>query len=91
MCELLYNVNNDLCSRVLTRRARKLASQYFLTYQEQIPVDQLVQKVANVMQEFTQSGYVKALIFCQRLFLNVCICITLHCPHFVRPKIILLL
>ncbi|KAI8777964.1 proteasome subunit alpha type-2, partial [Biomphalaria glabrata] len=45
--------------RVLTRRARKLASQYFLTYQEQIPVDQLVQKVANVMQEFTQSGGVR--------------------------------
>ena len=44
--------------RVLTTRARKLASQYNLTYQEQIPVDQLVQKVANVMQEFTQSGLV---------------------------------
>lgn len=43
--------------RVLTRRARKLASQYSLSYGEQIPVDQLVQKVANVMQEFTQSGY----------------------------------
>ncbi|XP_005105673.1 proteasome subunit alpha type-2 [Aplysia californica] len=45
--------------RVLTRRARKLAAQYYLTYQEQIPVDQLVQKVANVMQEFTQSGGVR--------------------------------
>lgn len=45
--------------RVLVRRARKLAQQYYLTYQEQIPTAQLVQRVANVMQEFTQSGGVR--------------------------------
>ena len=42
--------------RVLVKAARKLAQQYFLTYQEQIPTSQLVQLVANVMQEYTQQG-----------------------------------
>lgn len=45
--------------RVLTRNARKLAQQYFLQYQEQIPTSQLVQRVANVMQEYTQIGGVR--------------------------------
>jgi len=45
--------------RVLIRQARKLAQQYFLTYQENIPTAQLVQRVANVMQEYTQSGGVR--------------------------------
>ncbi len=45
-------------SRVLVRRARKLAQQYFLVYQEPIPTGQLVQRVASVMQEYTQSGWV---------------------------------
>lgn len=44
--------------RVLVRRARKLAQQYFLVYQEPIPTGQLVQRVASVMQEYTQSGCV---------------------------------
>lgn len=48
--------------RVLVRRARKLAQQYFLVYQEPIPTGQLVQRVASVMQEYTQSGYVTSLI-----------------------------
>ncbi|KAG9355753.1 hypothetical protein JZ751_000591 [Albula glossodonta] len=39
--------------RVLVRRARKLAQQYFLVYQEPIPTAQLVQRVASVMQEYT--------------------------------------
>uniref|UniRef100_A0A8C4GFK4 Proteasome subunit alpha type n=1 Tax=Dicentrarchus labrax TaxID=13489 RepID=A0A8C4GFK4_DICLA len=43
--------------RVLVRRARKLAQQYFLVYQEPIPTGQLVQRVASVMQEYTQSGW----------------------------------
>ncbi|KAK6182176.1 hypothetical protein SNE40_009916 [Patella caerulea] len=45
--------------RVLLTRARKLAQTYYLTYQEQIPTAQLVQRVATVMQEFTQSGGVR--------------------------------
>uniref|UniRef100_A0A7N6FFU5 Proteasome subunit alpha type n=1 Tax=Anabas testudineus TaxID=64144 RepID=A0A7N6FFU5_ANATE len=45
-------------SWVLVRRARKLAQQYFLVYQEPIPTGQLVQRVASVMQEYTQSGWV---------------------------------
>lgn len=45
--------------RVLVKSARKLAQQYYLQYQEQIPTSQLVQRVANVMQEFTQSGGVR--------------------------------
>ncbi|TWW79565.1 Proteasome subunit alpha type-2, partial [Takifugu flavidus] len=45
--------------RVLVRRARKLAQQYYLVYQEPIPTGQLVQRVASVMQEYTQSGGVR--------------------------------
>lgn len=45
--------------RVLVKAARKLAQQYFLTYQEHIPTAQLVQRVANVMQEYTQQGGVR--------------------------------
>ncbi|KAM3876580.1 proteasome subunit alpha type-2-like [Diretmus argenteus] len=45
--------------RVLVHRARKLAGQYFLAYQEPIPTGQLVQRVASVMQEYTQSGGVR--------------------------------
>ena len=37
-------------------RARKIAQQYQLQYNESIPVSQLVQKLATVVQEFTQSG-----------------------------------
>ena len=42
--------------RLLMRKARKVAAQYELQYHEPIPVSQLVQKVAAVMQEYTQSG-----------------------------------
>ncbi|XP_002740669.1 proteasome subunit alpha type-2 isoform X1 [Saccoglossus kowalevskii] len=45
--------------RVLVRKARKIAQQYYLIYQEQIPTSQLVQRVATVMQEYTQSGGVR--------------------------------
>lgn len=46
-------------SRVLVSKARKSAAAYYRTYQEQIPVSQLVREVASVMQEFTQSGGVR--------------------------------
>lgn len=42
--------------RLLVKQARKLAQNYYLTYREPIPTSQLVQKVATVMQEYTQSG-----------------------------------
>uniref|UniRef100_A0A2K6UTS4 Proteasome subunit alpha type n=1 Tax=Saimiri boliviensis boliviensis TaxID=39432 RepID=A0A2K6UTS4_SAIBB len=42
--------------RVLVHRAQKLAQQYYLVYQEPIPTAQLLQRVASVMQEYTQSG-----------------------------------
>jgi len=45
--------------RVLVKQARKIASNYYLSYKEAIPVSQLVQKVATVMQEYTQSGGVR--------------------------------
>eukprot|EP01092_Planopodium_desertum_P007956 TRINITY_DN3287_c0_g3_i1.p1 TRINITY_DN3287_c0_g3~~TRINITY_DN3287_c0_g3_i1.p1 ORF type:complete len:243 (+),score=21.03 TRINITY_DN3287_c0_g3_i1:28-729(+) len=45
--------------RVLVRRARKIAEKYFRVYKEPIPVNQLVRQVAEVMQEFTQSGGVR--------------------------------
>lgn len=42
--------------RLLVTQARKMAQQYFLMYREPIPTAQLVQRVATVMQEYTQSG-----------------------------------
>ena len=42
--------------RLLVTKARKIAQEYQLRYGESIPVSQLVQRVALVMQEFTQSG-----------------------------------
>lgn len=45
--------------RLLVRKARKIAQQYQLTYDEPIPTPQLVQKVAYIMQEYTQSGGVR--------------------------------
>ncbi len=44
-------------SRVLVRKGRKIAQQYFRTYHAPIPVNQLVRELAAIMQEFTQSGY----------------------------------
>lgn len=45
--------------RLLVRRARKMAQDYQLMYEEPIPTAQLVQRVAAVMQEYTQSGGVR--------------------------------
>ncbi|KAJ8950458.1 hypothetical protein NQ318_010336 [Aromia moschata] len=45
--------------RLLVKQARKMAQQYYLVYQEPIPTVQLVQRVAAVMQEYTQSGGVR--------------------------------
>ncbi|EDV20966.1 expressed hypothetical protein [Trichoplax adhaerens] len=45
--------------RVLLRKARKLAQEYQMKYQDSIPTSQLVEKVASVMQEYTQSGGVR--------------------------------
>lgn len=43
-------------SRVLLRKGRKIAQQYYRTYHEEIPVLQLVRDLAYVMQEYTQEG-----------------------------------
>jgi len=45
-------------SRVLVRKARKIAQQYYRMYHVSMPVNQLVREVAAIMQEFTQSGFV---------------------------------
>ncbi|KAK9508912.1 hypothetical protein O3M35_006353 [Rhynocoris fuscipes] len=45
--------------RLLVKRARKMAQQYKLVHGERIPTPQLVQRVAMVMQEYTQSGGVR--------------------------------
>ncbi|MQL74325.1 hypothetical protein Taro_006672 [Colocasia esculenta] len=45
--------------RVLVRKSRKQAQQYYKLYKESIPVTQLVRETATVMQEFTQSGGVR--------------------------------
>jgi 20S proteasome alpha/beta subunit len=50
-----------------------MAQQYYLVYEEPIPTAQLVQRVAMVMQEYTQSGYE-----CETDYLNckfVCLCV----------------
>lgn len=44
--------------RILVRKARKIAIEYEMAYGEEIPVIQLVTKIAVVMQEYTQSGFV---------------------------------
>jgi len=46
-------------SRVLIRKGRKKAQQYFRTYHETIPVNQAVKEIASIMQEYTQSGGVR--------------------------------
>ncbi|KAF5276854.1 hypothetical protein FQA39_LY06405 [Lamprigera yunnana] len=45
--------------RLLVKQARKIAQQYTLVYNEPIPTAQLVQRIAAVMQEYTQSGGVR--------------------------------
>lgn len=46
-------------SRVLVKKGRKIAEQYFRVYKERMPVSQLVRELAAVMQEYTQSGGVR--------------------------------
>mmetsp|Transcript_114901 Transcript_114901/g.199094 ORF Transcript_114901/g.199094 Transcript_114901/m.199094 type:complete len:235 (-) Transcript_114901:174-878(-) len=45
--------------RVLLKKGRKSAQQYYGVYRDPIPVSQLVREQASVMQEFTQSGGVR--------------------------------
>lgn len=45
--------------RLLVRKARKIAQEYYLVYSERIPTAILVQRVAQIMQEYTQSGGVR--------------------------------
>lgn len=45
--------------RVLVRKGRKKAQEYYRFYKDPIPVSQLVRELAYVMQEFTQSGGVR--------------------------------
>ncbi|KRX64677.1 Proteasome subunit alpha type-2, partial [Trichinella nativa] len=45
--------------RVLVKKARKEAQEYRLLYGEPIPTIQLVQRVAVLMQQYTQSGGVR--------------------------------
>jgi 20S proteasome subunit alpha 2 len=42
--------------RLLVKYSRKLAQQYVMMYDDSIPTVQLVRRVADVMQEYTQSG-----------------------------------
>lgn len=45
--------------RLIVKYARKLTQQYVMMYDDQIPTVQLVRRVADVMQEYTQSGGVR--------------------------------
>jgi 20S proteasome subunit alpha 2 len=44
--------------RVLVRKGRKKAQEYYQYYKDPIPVTQLVRELAIIMQEYTQSGYI---------------------------------
>ncbi|KAJ3626914.1 hypothetical protein Zmor_004152 [Zophobas morio] len=46
-------------SRILVKKAQKIAQVYYNIYKEQMPTLQNVLEVASVMQEFTQSGGVR--------------------------------
>ena len=48
--------------RLLVKHSRKLAQQYIMMYNDSIPTVQLVRRVADTMQEYTQSGYLRYLI-----------------------------
>lgn len=50
--------------RLLVKKARKIAQEYYRTYEEPIPTAQLVQRVALIMQEYTQSGSVYDFYIC---------------------------
>jgi hypothetical protein len=45
-------------ARVLVNKARKEAQKYKRVYGENPPAMVLVREIANIMQEYTQSGYV---------------------------------
>jgi len=45
--------------RLIVKYARKLTQQYVRMYDDQIPTVQLVRRIADVMQEYTQSGGVR--------------------------------
>merc|ERR1711988_1168078 len=45
--------------RVLVKKGRKKAQEYYGVYGEHIPVSQIVRELASIMQEFTQSGGVR--------------------------------
>lgn len=45
--------------RLLVKKARKMAQQYYLANGEHIPTVQLVQRISAVMQEYTHSGGVR--------------------------------
>lgn len=49
--------------RLLVKYARKLGQQYITMYDDSIPTVQLVRRVADVMQEYTQSGFVLSVFF----------------------------
>jgi 20S proteasome subunit alpha 2 len=51
-------------ARVLVNKARKAAQKYRAVYNEYPPTSMLVQEVASVMQEFTQSGCVSVARSC---------------------------
>lgn len=45
--------------RLLVKKARRMAQQYYLANGEHIPTVQLVQRISTVMQEYTHSGGVR--------------------------------
>jgi len=54
--------NSNLIGRLLVQKARKLAQEYMLIYEQNVPPTQLVKRVADVMQEYTQSGFVRFVV-----------------------------
>eukprot|EP00112_Aurelia_sp_Birch-Aquarium-sp1_P023747 Seg72.5 transcript_id=Seg72.5/GoldUCD/mRNA.D3Y31 product="Proteasome subunit alpha type-4" protein_id=Seg72.5/GoldUCD/D3Y31 len=63
--EKIYRLHDDMaCSvagitsdaNVLTRQLRLIAQKYLLTYQEPIPCEQLVTRLCDLKQQYTQAG-----------------------------------
>ncbi|KAI0987910.1 hypothetical protein GJ496_006328 [Pomphorhynchus laevis] len=61
ICDNIGVVYSGLCAdyRVLLTFARKIAQNYILTYEKNVPPIQLVRKVASAIQEYTQQGAVR--------------------------------
>jgi 20S proteasome alpha/beta subunit len=62
--------NSNFIDRLLVQKARKLAQEYMLIYEQNVPPTQLVKRVADVMQEYTQSGFDRFILKYKYIYLK---------------------